>query len=62
MSPLKVLGRGYAIIRRPDGAVVKSAADVKAGDRIKVRLQRDEIGATVELNSGRSAQWNKNQL
>lgn len=48
MSPLKVLGRGYAIVRRPDGAIVKSAADVKAGDKIKVRLQRDEIGATVD--------------
>jgi len=48
MSPLKVLGRGYAIVRRSDGAVVKSAADVKAGDKIKVRLQKDEIRATVD--------------
>jgi exodeoxyribonuclease VII large subunit len=48
MSPLKVLGRGYAITKKEDGTVVKSASDVKTGDKIKVRLQKDEIQATVE--------------
>ena len=48
MSPLKVLGRGYAITRKEDGTVVKAAKDVKKGDRIKVRLLKDEISATVE--------------
>jgi exodeoxyribonuclease VII large subunit len=48
MSPLKVLGRGYAIARTPDGHVVKKASEVKSGDRIKVRLQKDEITATVD--------------
>jgi len=48
MSPLKVLGRGYAIARKEDGRIVKKAADVSKGDRIKVRLQEDEIGCVVE--------------
>jgi len=48
MSPLKVLGRGYAIARREDGAVVKQASDVRAGDRVTVRLKKDEIKCVVE--------------
>jgi len=48
MSPLKVLGRGYAIAYRSDGSVVKAAVDVRHGDRMKVRLQKDEINCIVE--------------
>ena len=48
MSPLKVLGRGYAIARREDGIIVKEAADVKTGDRITVRLRKDEIKCVVD--------------
>jgi len=48
MSPLKVLGRGYAIARRMDGTVVKAASDVSHGDKITVRLQKDEIKCMVE--------------
>jgi exodeoxyribonuclease VII large subunit len=49
MSPLKVLGRGYAIARKSDGAVIKSAKDVEAGERIAIRLREDEIKAVVVL-------------
>lgn len=48
MSPLKVLGRGYAIARTTDGNVIKKASDVHCGDKIKVRLKKDEISATVD--------------
>jgi len=48
MSPLKVLGRGYSIAYRSDGAVIKNSSDVTKGDRIKVRLQQDEIGCIVD--------------
>jgi len=48
MSPLKVLGRGYAIAQRDDGVIIKTAADVQPGDRIKVKLQKDEINCIVE--------------
>jgi len=47
MSPLKVLGRGYAIAQSADGTVIKQASDVSPGDRIKVRFQKDEITCDV---------------
>jgi len=48
MSPLKVLGRGYSIARREDGRVIKSASDVARGDRITLRLKKDEIKCIAE--------------
>jgi len=48
MSPLKVLGRGYSIAHRDDGTVIKTAKDVSSGDRIKIRLQKDEISCITE--------------
>jgi len=48
MSPLKVLGRGYAIAQLDDGTVIKEASDVKQGDRLIVRLQKDEISCIAE--------------
>jgi exodeoxyribonuclease VII large subunit len=50
MSPLKVLGRGYAIARKDDGLIIKQAADVFPGDRISVRVMHDEIKCTVTEN------------
>lgn len=48
MSPLKVLGRGYAIAKKEDGNVIKSSKDVKSGDVISVRLKKDEISCIVK--------------
>ena len=48
MSPLKVLGRGYAIARKEDGSIVKKAADVVSGERLSLRLETDEISCVVE--------------
>ena len=48
MSPLKVLGRGYSIAQREDGKIVKRVSDVKTGDRIRLRLKKDEIKCIVE--------------
>ena len=48
MSPLKVLGRGYSVAQREDGRVIKKASDVKSGDKITVRLQKDKLSATVD--------------
>lgn len=48
ISPLKVLGRGYAIAQGSDGNVIKAAADVNSGDKIKVKLKKDEINCVVE--------------
>jgi exodeoxyribonuclease VII large subunit len=48
LSPLKVLARGYAIATRDDGAAVRSAADVRKGDAIHVRVRDARIEATVD--------------
>ena len=46
LSPLAVLERGYAIVHRGDD-VVRSAAEVAAGDSIDVRVAEGSFGATV---------------
>ncbi|MFH2204688.1 MAG: exodeoxyribonuclease VII large subunit [Elusimicrobiota bacterium] len=46
LSPLKVLARGYAIAFK-DGKAVRAAAEVKPGDRLRVRLHRGEIKTEV---------------
>ena len=49
LSPLAVLGRGYAVCWNEDRtAIVRSAATVAAGDRVHVRLADGEIDCQVE--------------
>lgn len=38
MSPLKVLGRGYAIAQREDGTVLTSVKEAASGNRLKLTL------------------------
>jgi exodeoxyribonuclease VII large subunit len=47
LSPLAVLARGYAIASRADGAIVRSPADVAAGDALSVRVAGGDIDAVV---------------
>lgn len=47
ISPLKVLARGYSIARTDSGKTVRIASDVKPGDRITLRLKKDEISCRV---------------
>jgi len=47
MSPLKVLGRGYAIAKKDDGSIIRNANDVVAGEKIAIRLEVDEISCMV---------------
>ena len=48
MSPLAVLGRGYALARRSeDGRVVRRATDVAVGDALDVQLAEGSIGVDV---------------
>ena len=47
MSPLKVLGRGYCIARTEAGRIVKTAKDVRPGDRLRLRLAKDTVNCTV---------------
>lgn len=47
LSPLKVLGRGYAIPEREDGTVLRSARAARPGDRLALRLCDGEISCEV---------------
>ena len=52
LSPLAVLGRGYAVCWNADKtAIVRSAATVSPGDRVQVTLASGEIGCRVEESS-----------
>jgi exonuclease VII large subunit len=48
LSPLAVLDRGYAMARRADGSIVRSADTVRAGERLALRLARGQLEVTVD--------------
>ena len=47
LSPLRVLGRGYALAQAEDGTVLRSAAQTAAGERIRVRLAQGQLVCDV---------------
>jgi exodeoxyribonuclease VII large subunit len=52
LSPLAVLGRGYAIALRADGRAVRRPADVVRGDALRLRLAQGQVTAVVEDTGG----------
>lgn len=42
------LGRGFALVERPSGGVVRSVAELAAGDRVTVRMADGSVGVVVE--------------
>ena len=48
MSPLKVLGRGYAIAQREDGSLLTRASEAKSGERFALRLSDGSVTCQVE--------------
>ncbi len=48
LSPLKVLSRGYSIVRDQEGHVVGNASKLQTGDQIGVTLGRGSVRATVD--------------
>lgn len=48
VSPLATIARGYSILRRDDGVVVRSTAEVAAGDALSARLGDGELQLRVE--------------
>ncbi len=51
VSPLATLERGYAIVSREDGCILRDAADAAPGTIIEARLTRGVIRAKVESSS-----------
>lgn len=48
MSPLKVLGRGYAVARKESGGILKSFRDVSPGEFVSVTLGEGGFSCTVD--------------
>jgi len=56
LSPLAVLARGYALVRRlPDGAIPRRAAELARGDRLAIQLAAADVEAVVERIAEREA-------
>ena len=50
LSPLAVLGRGYALVRRKrDGQIVRGATELAVGDLVDARFATGHIEAEVTL-------------
>lgn len=47
MSPLKVLTRGYSILKLEDGTILRSVRQAAPGDRLRVRLSDGSLSAVV---------------
>jgi exodeoxyribonuclease VII large subunit len=55
LSPLKVLSRGYAVVRRQN-KIVRQVAEVQPGEQVQINLTDGIIDATV-INRERVNQW-----
>ena len=47
LSPLKVLSRGYAMVRTEQGSLVRSVQQIAASDKIQIRLSDGTVTASV---------------
>lgn len=55
LSPLTVLGRGYAIVEGPDGRILRASNEVRPSERVGIRLHRGSLAAVVESTEEPSA-------
>ena len=55
LSPLNVLGRGYAIVEGADGRVRASVSELRTGDYARVRMRDGRARVTVEGVDGSGA-------
>lgn len=51
LSPATILERGYAILIKPDGGIVRTVAQVQVGDSIQARLKDGQFDTRVEAVS-----------
>jgi exodeoxyribonuclease VII large subunit len=47
LSPAATLERGYAVVQRHDGTIVRRPADVTLGEELRIRLAQGEVAVTV---------------
>ena len=48
LSPQATLDRGYSVIQKSDGQVVRKASEIKSGEKLRLRLAQGEVGAITE--------------
>ena len=61
LSPLKVLGRGYAVVAGGDGRVLRSVRDMQKGDRLSVALADGTALCRVEETRERKTGYGKDE-
>ncbi|EDM76556.1 exodeoxyribonuclease VII, large subunit [Plesiocystis pacifica SIR-1] len=52
LSPLAVLGRGYALARDEGGRVIRKASEVEVGDAVSLRLSEGQLSVEVRSKAG----------
>jgi exodeoxyribonuclease VII large subunit len=60
LSPLAVLDRGYALVLSAEGALVRSTAQIAAGDRVTTRLADGSFMSRVESTAASAPQTASN--
>jgi exodeoxyribonuclease VII large subunit len=55
LSPAATLERGYAVLQRADGTVVRRSAEVAAGDPLRARLSEGEVALVVGAGPAEAA-------
>ncbi len=48
LSPQATLDRGYSVVQKSDGSVVRTASELKSGDKLRLRLAHGEVKAITE--------------
>jgi len=48
LSPQATLDRGYSVVQKADGSVLRKASEVKSGEKLRLRLAQGEVGAITE--------------
>ena len=48
LSPQATLDRGYSVVQKSDGSVLRKASEVKSGEKLRLRLAQGEVGAITE--------------
>jgi exodeoxyribonuclease VII large subunit len=52
LNPLAILGRGYALVRKTDGRLVRRVGQVSPGEQLQVRVSDGEFAARVQAKNG----------
>jgi len=47
LSPAATLQRGYAVLQREDGTVIRAADETSEGDKLRARVSEGEFNVTV---------------